>query len=420
MMTEHRHSLDCCAVLACWLLGIAAAGCGPQITRNPVPANLIDEAQPVGICHVRAWGGQYSPLFQADMVESIGQVRSYDPAGLVDQQGFVDVLALSGGGAQGAYGAGLLSGWTAAGGRPKFKLVTGISTGALTAPFAFLGPEYDEVLKNFYTTISTPDVYTERPKLGLLFGADSLADTAPLARLIAQSVDAKVLAAVAQEHRKGRRLYVGTANLDAGRLVVWNMGAIAASGHPNALHLFREVLRASASIPVAFQPVIMPVEADGKRWDEMHADGGTMTQVFFYGFMLDLAAAAKQADVQPVPIRIFVIRNAQIKANWQAVKPLLLPIAGRTVSQLLFTQGVGDLYRIYAITQQDGIDYNLATIPDSFESHATQAFDPKDMTRLFDLGYQQAADGYPWQKTPPGMHPETGSIGRQAIRQSGD
>jgi hypothetical protein len=339
-------------------------------------------------------------------VESIRQARQVDPRGVVDKDGYVNILAVSGGGPDGAFGAGLLAGWTKAGTRPTFKLVTGISTGALIAPFAFLGAEYDKVLKGFYTTVTTASIYTQRPFGDVLAGTDGLADTSPLARLLEQCVDEKVLAAVAAEHKKGRRLYIGTTNMDAGRLAVWNMGAIAASGRPNALNLFRQVMRASASIPVAFSPVYIPVEAGGKTYDEMHADGGTTVQVFFYGFMLDLAAASKEAGITTTPqMRIYIIRNGQIKTDWQEVKPRLLPIAGRAVSQLLFTQGIGDLYRIYTIARRDGIEFSLASIPEDFRRSAKETFDPEEMGRLFGLGYEQASKGYNWQTVPPGMGP---------------
>jgi hypothetical protein len=387
-------------MVACFGLVSGCAG----VVRNPLPAELVSEATVAGMQGIRDWGGQPSALFQADLVESIRQARAINPLGAVGPDGNINVLAISGGGADGAFGAGLLCGWTEAGTRPTFKLVTGISTGALIAPFAFAGPEYDHILRKFYTSVSTPDIYTQRPLLSLLAGTDALADTTPLAKLLEQIVDDKLLADIAKAHKQGRRLYIGTTNLDAGRLMVWNMGVIAGRGGPEALNLFRKVMRASASIPVAFPPVYLPVEAKGKRYDEMHVDGGVTTQVFFYGFMLDLEAAARAAGATThSPIRIYVIRNAQIKSNWQSVKPRLLPIAGRTVSDLLFTQGVGDLYRIYTIATRDGIDFKLASIPEDFQSNAKEAFDPVAMKRLFDTGFDLAKGGYPWRPLPPGL-----------------
>jgi hypothetical protein len=359
-----------------------------------------------GLPCVRDWGGEYSPTFQADLVESIRQAQ--DAGGIVGPDGYVNVLALSGGGADGAFGAGLICGWTAAGDRPVFKLVTGISTGALIAPFAFAGPHYDPVLKRFYTTITADDVYRQRSFLSLLAGADSLADTAPLAGLLQQVVDEKLLADIAAAHRSGRRLYIGTTDLEAGKLRVWNMGVIAASDAPDRLELFRKVMLASASIPALFPPVYIPVQAGGRTYHEMHVDGGATVQVFFYGFMLDLPAAIRQVAAergltQRPPIRVYVIRNAQIRADRQSVKPRILPIAGRAVGGLLLTGGVGDLYRIYVIAQRDGIDFRMTDIPDDFRHAGSGMFDKGDMNRLFDLGFAMAKGGYPWQSLPPGL-----------------
>ncbi len=229
--------------------------------RHPLPEHLLDQAQVENLPGVRAWGDAYSESLEQSAIESIKQELAANHGKLEPEATF---LALSGGGGDGAFGAGILCGWTAAGTRPRFKLVTGISTGALIAPFAFLGPEYDAKLKEAYTTISDKDIYTVPSvvKLVLNLGRiEAAASTKPLAELLERLIDENVLQAVAAEHNKGRRLLVGTTQLDAQRQVIWNMGAIAASGHPDALKLFRQVLRASASIPVAFNPVYISVEA---------------------------------------------------------------------------------------------------------------------------------------------------------------
>lgn len=391
-------------------------GCG-GVARHPLPADLAPEATVAGMRDIRDWGDQPSPLFQADLVESIHQARAVDPRGVVGPDGYVSVLAISGGGADGAFGAGLLCGWTKAGNRPEFKMVTGISTGALTAPFAFAGPEYDHVLQRFYTTTDTADIYTKRSMLSVLSGTDSLTDNSPLERLLEQVVDDKLLRAVARAHDQGRRLYIGTTNLDAGRLTVWNMGAIASRETPEALRLFRAIMRASASIPVAFPPVYLQVQARGRPYDEMHVDGGASVQVFFYGYMLNIAEALRRAGVsERPPIRIYVVRNAQLKSSWQEVKPGLLPIAGRAVSNLLYHEGVGDLYRIYVIATRDGIDYKLASIPEDFNRSAKEAFDPEEMTRLFNTAFNMAKRGYPWQSLPPGLREEPPAVEKAAAR----
>ena len=310
---------------------VLAVGCA-TVSHNTVPKELISQATVVDMPNVRAWGDTYSTVLQRSLVESIHQARAIDPRGVVDATGHVNVLALSGGGANGAFGAGLLNGWTAAGTRPVFKLVTGISTGALIAPFAFLGSDYDSTLREFYTTISTKDIYNERSYLAILFDPSSMVDTTPLQTILAKQVNEQVLAEVAQAHQRGRRLFIGTTNMEAGKLVIWDMGAIATSGKPGALELFRKVMLASASIPVAFPAVYIPVVADGKRYEEMHVDGGTATQVFFYGFTLDLHAAAQQAGIQGrTPMRLYVVRNGKLTVPWQLMLPSILPIAERSL-----------------------------------------------------------------------------------------
>jgi Patatin-like phospholipase len=380
-----------------------AVGC-PSVSHNSVPKAFVSQASLVDMPNVRAWGDTFSPLLQRSLVESMHQARAIDPRGVVDATGYIAILALSGGGANGAFGAGLLNGWTAAGTRPVFKLVTGISTGALMAPFAFLGSDYDATLQKFYTTISTKDIYRERSYVAILFDQSSIVDITPLQRILAQQVNERVLAEVAQAHRQGRRLFIGTTNMEAGKLVVWDMGAIATGGKPGALELFRKVMLASASIPVAFPAVYFPVVADGKRDEEMHVDGGTATQVFFYGFTLDLHAAHREAGIQGrVPIRLYVVRNGKLTVQWRLMLPRLLPIAERSLHDLIGAQVVGDLYRIYTITQRDGIEFNLAHIPEDYDIDAKESFDREAMNRLYQLGYGWARAGYPWQHLPPGL-----------------
>ena len=359
---------------------------------------------------VRAWGDEFSPIFQKDLVKSIGQEER---SGLFQEGGTVDILAISGGGGDGAFGAGLLYGWTASGNRPNFKLVTGISTGALTAPFAFLGPSYDEKLKKVYTTVSSSDILKLKSLLGMV-QSEAMSLNDPLAKLTAQYVDEQMLKDIAAEHAKGRRLYIGTTALDAQRPVIWNMGAIAASGHLEALNLFRWVMIASAAVPVVFPPVYLSVEANGRRYDEMHVDGGVTNQVFLYGPLLRPLAAVKEMgfDHPRRHLRVFVIRNSRIRPTWQAIRPLIRSIAPRTVSTLIKAQGIGDLYRIYSTAQRDGADFFLAYIPDEMDTNRADEFDNRVMNVLFDLGNTFARHGYRWHKQPPGFtNPETDGAG---------
>jgi predicted patatin/cPLA2 family phospholipase len=305
-------------------------------------------------------------------------------------------LAISGGGDNGAFGSGVLNGWTASGTRPEFKVVTGVSTGALIAPFAFMGPKYDYVVKKVYTTTAQKDIFKKRGIAALLFG-DSMADTRPLATIIESYVSREFLDEIAGEYAKGRILLVGTANLDSLEPVIWNMTAIAASKDPRAMQLFRRILLASASIPGAFPPVMLDVNVDGSNYQEMHVDGGTMAQVFLYPPSISVANAPQRKRV------LYIIRNARLDADWASTERRTMTIAMRAIDSLTTTQGVGDLYRIYATAERDGLDYNLAFIPPTFTTPHKEMFDTAYMQSLYDVGFEAAKAGYPWQKYPPGF-----------------
>jgi patatin-like phospholipase/acyl hydrolase len=310
-------------------------------------------------------------------------------------------LALSGGGDNGAFGAGLLCGWTVAGTRPVFKGVTGISTGALIAPFAFLGPKYDAPLEEVYTRSAPKDILEARYFLAAIF-EDALADNAPLGRLLKKYVTEDMLKEIAREHEKGRLLLMATTNLDTRQAVIWNMGKLAASGHADAPELFHKIMLASAAIPGAFPPVMIDVEANGQRYQEMHVDGGATAQVFLYPPAIRVAEISRQRGIIRER-RLYVVRNARLDPDWAAVERRTLSIARRAIDSLIQTQGVGDLYKIYAETQRDGIDFNLAYIPKSFYAPHKEDFDTDYMRKLFQTGYDLAAKGYPWEKLPPGL-----------------
>lgn len=381
---------------------IALFGCAGSITRTAVPAAFEGQAEVVGMgqAPIRFWGDELPPNADALVKEKWAQARAARP-GLAagGRRPVVNFLALSGGGSDGAFGAGLLNGWTASGKRPEFDLVTGVSTGALAAPFAFLGPKYDPALKDVFTQSTTRDIAIARPVRGLL-GGDSLASNAPLAQVIAHYVDEAFLQEVAEEHRKGRRLLIGTTNLDAERPVVWDMGQIAISGSPEAVELFRTVLLSSAAIPAVFPPGFIEVSAGGTIYKEMHVDGGATREVF----LVPTQFMAKQVDgrlgINPIR-RAYVIRNGRVAPEYKAVKARTMSIAGRAVSSLIKSQGVGDLNELYLFAKRNGIDYNVAYIPGDFPDTSTQAFDPVYMTKLYDVGFNLAKAGYPWKKTPP-------------------
>jgi predicted acylesterase/phospholipase RssA len=380
------------------LLLLACAG--PE-RLAAVPEGRTTEAQIAGMPNIRYWVDEDAQPFVQEALQS--RQRELEYRARIGQTGPLPptyLLAISGGGDNGAFGAGLLCGWTAASSRPEFKGVTGVSTGALIAPMAFLGPAYDRTLREVYTETSKKDIFEERFITAALFD-DAMADTSPMFRTVSRYVDADLLAKIAAEYRKGRLLFVATTDLDARHPVVWNMTAIAAVGTPEALQLFRKVLVASAAIPGAFPPVMIDVEVDGKRYQEMHVDGGAMAQVFLYPLSVNVAEFDRTNKVSRKRV-LYLIRNARLEPDWGSVERKTLSIAGKAISSLIHTQGLGDLYRIYLTAKRDGLDYNLAYIPSSFMLAHKDSFDPAYMRPLFDTGYELARKGYPWEKAPPG------------------
>ncbi len=397
MLTTNSRSISKRPAVAIAVL-LLLAGC-TSLERNPVPIDAMSRAIIPGMPDVRDWGDQPSLYFQEDLIQSVRD--EWEATGSVGRG--MEALLLSGGGSNGAFGAGFLSGWTEAGTRPIFKIVTGVSTGALAAPFAFLGSDYDEALEQLFTTVTSKDIYKIRSPFTVL-RKDSLARTDPLAAHIRQVVDLAMMQKIAGEHRRGRRLFVGTTNLDAQRLVVWNMGAIATSGQPGSLELFRRVLLASASIPVAFPPVYIDVEVDGSRYDEMHVDGGVIAEFFLWGAMVDITSGMRELGVDAAKhgsVSIYIIRNSQIDPAPEQVDRNLVDIASRSMITLLKAVAMGDLIRIWALAQRDGVDFNYIGIPPEHAETPAGAFDPSEMRRLFDLGRRLALEPEPWHKDPP-------------------
>lgn len=381
-------------------------GCASPSRLAAVPDQNYTDAIVPGMEEVRYFIAEDTSLFLEHGIHSVQREKSHLIAAYENEQQLppANFLAISGGGDQGAFGAGLLVGWSKTGKRPEFKAVTGISTGALTAPFAFLGEEYDDQLREVYTEVSPDKIMRVRALIDIVFG-DSAADNSPLWKLVRKYCDEEMLRAIAAEYDKGRLLLIATTNLDAQRPVVWNIGEIAKSQHPSALELFRSVLIASAAIPGAFPPVMIDVDVNGTAYQEMHVDGGAMSQAFIYPPSINLEQVAAERGVRRERI-LYVIRNARLDPAGANVERRTLSIAGRAISTLIQTQGIGDLYKIYLSTQRDGINYNLAYIPATFDAEHTEEFDTVYMNKLFDLGFELAAGEFRWEKYPPGFIPD--------------
>jgi Patatin-like phospholipase len=375
------------------------AGCATIAPRIALPQAEANRTELDGFDNVRCWGDE--PGFAISAATNKDSARLPWPAsGATEEHRQISkLLAISGGADNGAFGAGLLVGWSGAGNRPAFDLVTGVSSGALIAPFAFLGKERDGQLREIFTKYERKDIYTYN--LPSLLEGDALVDDSPLARLIAKYVDEQFLRDIARERAKGRLLLIGTTNLDTQRPVLWDMGRIAMSGNPEALILFRKVLLASATLPGIFAPVRIKVRSGGQDYDELHVDGGLTRQVFIIPSAFSPPSRGKDSRLR-AKSSLYVIRNGRIEPEWQSVKENLLSITQRSLSTLIKNQSIGDLYRVYSIAKQDGIDFNLASIPADFNQSSDRPFDQKYMIALFERGYAIGRKNGPWAKAPPG------------------
>jgi predicted patatin/cPLA2 family phospholipase len=328
------------------------------------------------------------------------------------------VLCLSGGGSYGAFTAGVLCGWTASGerpgvnGRPNFSVVTGISTGALIAPFAFLGPQYDEAIRKFYTTVEDRDIYRLRPVRGLF--SEALADNWPLAELIDRSLTPRMIQEVGEEHRRGRRLYIGTTELESGRFVCWDVGEIAARNGPGDRELIKQILLGSSAIPAFFPPSRIPVTVDGRTFVENHGDGGVSMPIFFRPPNVP-PGERTNGNTDLAGVDLYLIVAGKLYADARPIRERSVRIGARSVSTLAYAQTRTELQRLYLQSVVHGMSYHLAAIPPEFPAPTGAAdFDPAEMIALFQEGYGLAAAGLAWRSQPPGAAP-----GESMLQRSG-
>jgi predicted acylesterase/phospholipase RssA len=383
------------------VLAAALPGCALPERGPPVPLGRTSEATVLGVSNERFFPATGAAPMEAEFVAALERQRRARGLSSLSDMPQLQLLAVSGGGENGAFGAGLLCGWTDQGARPTFDLVTGISTGALTAPFAFLGSAYDPQLRAVYTETPPAQVLAKRSLTAALFD-DAMADNAPLFKTISGYVDDRMLAAIAAAYDTGRLLLVASTDLDAQVPVIWNIGAIAKSGHPRAADTIRRVLLASAAIPGAFPPSMIEVTMDGKTYQEMHVDGGAFAQTFLYpSAMTANRLQRRRAGLPVVEARAFIIRNGRLDPEWATVERRTMGIAARAISTMIASAGYNDVVRIYNITQRDGVDYNLAFIGSDFNQVLPSPFESAYMRALYDYGYERARRGYDWAKKPP-------------------
>lgn len=322
------------------------------------------------------------------------------------------VLALSGGGANGAYGAGLIYGWSEAGTRPEFDIVTGISTGALAAPFAFLGSSWDEELREAYTSEQTENLINFR-SLSAIFNP-SLFSSKQLDNLVDSYATFELMRAIAAEHAKGRRLLVVTTNLDTQQSVIWDMGVIATRGDENARQLFKQILVGSASIPGVFPPVLLPgMTETGQAIAEMHVDGGVNLPYLAIPEELMLWTSPQSGMHKG---SLYIIVNGQAGRNIGTTAGRLTGIMGRTYDTMSKASLRTHLAVSAGFARRNGLEMSFTAIPDNIHASAL-AFDQESMTALFEVGRQRGRDGSAWRRLDQ-LDPSEGLVSNDNIAET--
>ena len=313
-----------------------------------------------------------------------------------------NILTLTGGGSRGAFGTGFLLGWKDKGDIAQFDIVTGISTGAVMAPFIFLGDEELEKVKYFYTKSNTEDVFVS--SWLHFFGYGYIMNAKPLKKLFKQTFNKKFLDKVALEHQKGRRLYIGTTNIDTGQLTVWDMGAIASSNRPDKYTRFCDIVYASSALPVYLPPQYMSIDIKGKKYYQMHIDGGIYSQVFMIGLLVnwgEILNFKKNANTN-FDVTLYTVANRKYRQRdtYQPVEQAPFSIIEAyvlTEMDLLFDRS---LYRLYESCVKKGFKFKMAAIPDKLDAIVINPteFEPKQMTELYQLGYKLGLEGIKWKE----------------------
>lgn len=386
---------------------LALSACNGVVpAHHAVPEGMSSQAMVEGFAEgIRFWADEAPKDFDKVAAAQLEQFRENNAEYYAEHGEYppLSYLAISGGAYDGAFGAGLLTGWSKKGDRPNFALVTGVSTGALIAPFVFVGPKYDGQLKSLFTETASENIFTVSvwKVLGGITGGLAVTDSSPLAKKIQEVITPEVLAEVATEYKKGKQLLIGTTNLEAQRGVIWDVGKIAASGNPQSLKLVHQIMLASASVPGLFQPVFIDVTVAGKEYNEIHADGGIISQVFAYPMRVNRSIID---NMKKINLRrdLYIVRNSKITPEYKVIKPGVFSLTVRSLETLIKNQSLGDLYRLYMSTERDDVNYHLATIPGDFQADLGQLFDPVYMGKLYELGFATGQSANMWMAYPPG------------------
>lgn len=382
------------------------SGCAQRIQHSPLSLeqyNAIEFSDSGGTD--RWWGDSAPPGLEDSLRKHAVILKQRFPSAVTSHVDNVtnppryDSLIISGGGADGAFGAGILVGWTKSGLRPQFEVVTGTSTGAVIAPFAFLGEEYDDKLYEIYSNLTRAKVYESR-LLNAVFGGSSIADTQSLRSQIERHVTLDLIKKIAVEHRKARSLFVVTTHFDSMRPMIWDIGSIAAQENNQAVLLIRKVILASASIPVLFPPVKFERKIEGKIYTELHIDGGVTRNAFSY------PAKITMADIERIQglhfnRNVYVIQNSNSKLSYEPAPTDLAGIASRSTLGLLQNKINSDIEQIYYLSKRDGIHFNMIEIPDHFKADKAIEFDTTYINELLQLGIELGQKGSFWHSTPP-------------------
>lgn len=387
------------------LLPIWLAACSQAVPHIPLSAAEFQQTSLRDIYPHRFWGDA-APKDVEKLVRARGaelRLLYQDSETGSGQQWTSRLLAISGGGADGAFGAGLLTGWSESGTRVEFEVVTGVSTGAIIALFAFLGSEYDETLIEIYESGTQEKVFQLALFGGLLLGS-AATDTTPLALQIERYVTPDLIEAIAREHERGRNLFIVTTHFDARRPVVWDVGAIAEKRNEEAARLIRQIIRASAAIPALFPPVAIEFERDGRTFTELHVDGGVSHNVFAYPAQIPVARLNELLGLD-LHREVYVIQNSNVRFPYAPSETDVVSIAQRAVSTLLQNQLNLDVERIHFLAQRDGLVFRMVAIPETFEANGATDFDPTYMRRLIDVGRTLGRSGDFWLDRPPTLEP---------------
>jgi predicted acylesterase/phospholipase RssA len=388
---------------------IVAGGCAKPRRIPPVDLGGVHGWKPVESSE--PFGTRGTPL--AISRNGSGVVRAaHSEVGSVHPPRPKTILALSGGGMYGSYTAGVLNGWSESGQRPVFDVVTGISTGGLIAPLAFLGSEYDDQMKLIYTCVSRRDIFTYRNWATIPF-RDAAATTTPLRNIVEAGMTDDLILRLAAEHRKGRRLYIGTTNMDTRRFVTWDIGAIATRAESRdradlkaSKKLIVDVMIATCSLPGVFPPVPIDIELDGVRYTELHMDGGVTSAVWVPMPVLEAAAPDPRVpNASQPPTELYVILAGKPFPDSGQMEPKLLPVVATFLSTAQAAQCRRDLANLYHQAQLMNIRFHLTGVRSEFSTPAGGLeFDRKEMNRLYEEGVRVGKENV-WWDTPPERGP---------------